>query len=156
MSRRRPVLETCLPGISRKDGGLTLPEVMIALLVVSSVCISVFAGLSTMSRWALHSAIQSEAHRLLQEEAEQLLGGGYAGFVASPDESITSSVRTTFLPGAQPRFTPPADGSGARVNFTRRVVEIDSTETSRALRVEVEWTWQGRAYSVVCPLFRAR
>jgi type II secretory pathway pseudopilin PulG len=135
---------------------MTLPEVMIALLIVAAMCLTVFGGLNMVSKWALHSAISSEAQRLLQAEAERLLSVPYAHFVAGADETSTSSVGTTFLAGMQPRLSYPPTRPGARVSFTRRVIAVASTATSRTLRIEVAWTWHGGSHVVATPLYRAQ
>lgn len=136
--------------------GFTLAEVMIALLLISAMCLSVFSGLHMISKWTLHTAIRSEAHRLMQAKAEELLAGTYAGFTAQANEAVTSSIKTTFNAGTQAQFAYPANNSGTRVSFTRRVVGVASTTTSQTLRIEVSWAWQGQSYLISCPLFRSQ
>lgn len=141
---------------TRARAGLTLPEVMIALLVVSGMCLTVFGGLNMVSKWSLLAGIRGEAGRLVQEEAERLLAVPFNEFVASGNETVGSSVHTTFRPGTQAQFTPPAAGTGARASFTRRVVEVAATPRSRTLRIDVAWTWLGENYAISCPLFRVQ
>jgi len=136
--------------------GLTLPEVMMALLVVSGLCLTVFGGLNMVSKWSLLAGIRGEAGRLVQEEAERLLAVPFTDFVASADETLGSSVHTTFRPGTQAQFAHPASGTGARASFTRRVVEVAATPRSRTLRIDVAWTWLGEDYAISCPLFRVQ
>ncbi len=136
--------------------GMTLPEVMIALLVVSAMCLSIFAGLQNVSKWALHAAIRSEAHRLLQAESERLLSLPYADFVAAADRAYTSSVATSFRPGFQQRFDYPPGNASARVSFSRHIVQQASTASNRTLQVGIDWTWQGKNFAISVPLFRSQ
>lgn len=138
----------------RGSAAFTLVEVMIALTLVSMLCMSAFAGMRLISNLALTNSIRTEAHRLLQQKAESLTSGSFSSFAASSDETITSVLKTTFAPGKEDQFTPMA-GSGGRVSFTRRVVAVASTTTTRTLRVEVQWTWQRHAYAISTQLFRS-
>ncbi len=137
-------------------GGFTLSEVMITLLLTAMMCLAVFAGLQTTSKLSLGTAVRSEAHRLLQAEAERLSSVEFASFVASADQSISSSFKTTFLAGNEAQFSYPSSSSPGRVIFTKRVVAVASTSTSRTLRIEVEWTWQGRSSQISIPMFRTQ
>jgi hypothetical protein len=129
--------------------------VVIALFVISFMILSVSGGLHTVSSWTLATAIQNEADRLLQAEAERLMSAPFVSVGASSDESIVSSVKTSFGASTQAQFSYPTGDPSARVAFTRRVVDIATTPTSRHLRVEVEWTWQGRDRLISSPLFRS-
>lgn len=139
----------------RDRRGFTLPEVMIALLMVAMMCLAVFAGLDSISRLALGTAVRNEAHRLLQAEAERLSSVPFQNFVASSNQTITSNFRTTFLAGNQAQFSYPPSSQG-RVTFTRRVVEVAASGTTRTLRIELDWTWQGRATTASLPMFRSQ
>jgi len=136
--------------------GLTLPEVTVALFIISFAIMSIAGALHTVSKWTLATAIQNEADRLMQAEAERLMSAPYDVISASGDETILSSVATSFRPGTQEQFSYPADGAGARVTFVRRVVNVATTSMSKQLRVEVEWTWQGSSRLVSAPLLRSR
>ncbi|MBS0663088.1 MAG: hypothetical protein JSR48_07465 [Verrucomicrobia bacterium] len=130
---------------------------MIALFLIALMSLAIFQGLQTISKLALNVAVRDEGYRLLQAEAERLLAADYAGFTATTsDQSITSNIKTTFLPGNQAQFEYPASGSAGRVTFTRRVVGVSSTGAAKSLRVEVQWTWQGRPSLISTLLYRAQ
>lgn len=129
---------------------------MIALVVIAFTIMSITGALHTVSKWTLATAVQNEADRLMQAEAERLMSAPYSDIAASGDETIHSSVATSFRPGTEAQFSYPAGDPAARVAFVRRVVDVATTSTSKQLRVEVEWTWQGRSRLVSAPLFRSR
>jgi prepilin-type N-terminal cleavage/methylation domain-containing protein len=140
-----------------KNVGFTLPEVMITMFLISMMCLAVFSGLQQITKAALAVAIRSEAYHLMQAEAERLLDGDYASFAATTtDQTITSSVKTSYTPSTTPALATSADNGVGRSTFTRRVVLVSSTTTSKTLRVEVQWTWQGRPYLVSTQLFRTQ
>lgn len=136
------------------QAAFSLPEVIVAMVLVTLMCVSVFPGMQLVSRSAINTAIRSEAHRLMQAEVERLTFGTYSAFTASADQTITSAIKTTFGPDKHQRLQYPSSQAG-RVVFTRRVVEVSSTSKSRSLRVEVQWVWQGRAIVISTPLFRS-
>lgn len=139
----------------RARAGFSVPEVLIAMVLITLMSAGIFAGLQLVTRAALTSAIRTEAHRLLQAEAEKLLAVGYTNFVASADQPITSSVRTSFGRDKSNQFDYPAPlPKEQAVKFTRRVVLVSSTASSRTLRVEVEWTWLGKKAVISTPLLR--
>lgn len=135
--------------------GFTLVEVMVTVTLVSFLCASAFAGLNLLSRTAMRTAVRSEAYRLMQDKAEQLMAADYTGFTSSSDQTITSSIKTSSVPGTETQFQYPSAGTRGRVTFTRKVVDVSSTSTSKTLRVEVRWTWQGATTTISTPLFRA-
>lgn len=147
---------------AKRKAAFTLPEVMVAMLLIAMLCLSVFAGLQQVSRAMMTIALRTEAHRLLQAEAERLLNTNYASFTASSAESITSSLKTSFVsekkkdaPPISHKALPPGNANG-RVVFKRQVVAVAATDTSTTLRVDVSWTWQGRPNVISVPLFRTR
>lgn len=139
----------------RRPAAFTLPEVMIALVLVSALCLSTFVGMRLVSNLAMTTAIRSEAHRLMQAEAERLMSVGYGSFVASSAVNIPAVLKTTFRPGTEARLAP-APGTAGRVTFVRRVVEVASTSTTRTLRVEVQWTWLGKTTVISVRVFRSQ
>lgn len=120
------------------------------------MCLSAFAGLQLISRLTLDIAARSEAQRVLQTEAERLNAADFSSFVASDAVTITSCLKTTFRAGSQAQFALSSDHAAGRVTFTRRVVEVSSTSTSRTLRVDVTWTTQGTSHTDSVLLFRAQ
>jgi prepilin-type N-terminal cleavage/methylation domain-containing protein len=140
----------------RTKSGFTLSEVMIAMVLISIMCLSVFGALQSTSRLALNTAIRSEAHRLMQAEAERLISVDFGSFGSSADQTITSSVKAIFGPNKDAQFALPANNANGRVSFTRRVIEVSSTSSSKTLRVEVQWTWQGHTSLISTPLFRSQ
>jgi len=142
--------------LQRSNKGFTLAEVMITLSLTALMCLAVFAGLETVSRLSLQTAVRMEAYRLLQSEAERLSSVNYTSFVSSGNQTISSAFKTSFLAGTQAQFTYPASGTNGRVSFTRRVVDVASTGTSKTLRVEVQWTWQSQANLISMPVFRSQ
>jgi prepilin-type N-terminal cleavage/methylation domain-containing protein len=138
---------------SKHDAAFSLPEVMVAMVVISLVCLSVFSGMYLISRLALNNAVRSEGFRLMQAEAEHLTSLDYFSLDASPDELITSCVTTSFRPSREAQFDYPSDAAG-RVTYTRRVVNVASTGTSKTLRVEVQWTWQSKTNLISVPILR--
>jgi Tfp pilus assembly protein FimT len=137
--------------------GFTLGEVMITLCLTALMCVAAFTGLGTISRLTMAVAIRSEADRLMQAESERLTSVDFNSFVASSsDQTITGSLKTSFLSGNQAQFAYPATGSSGRVTFTRRAVEVASTSTTRTLRVEVQWTWQDRPSLISTVLLRSQ
>ncbi len=137
------------------NSAFTLVEVMIALVLVSMMCASTFAGIQLVSRMAVSSAVRSEAHRIMQAEAERLTSVGYSDFTPSGDQSVVSSLKTTFSPGNQAALEYPPAGTAGRVTFTKRVVNVSTSTTTRTLRVEVQWTWQGKVTVISTPVMRA-
>jgi prepilin-type N-terminal cleavage/methylation domain-containing protein len=141
----------------KKNAAFTLPEVMITMFLISMMCLAVFAGLQQITKAALAVAVRSEAYHLMQAEAEQLLAGDFTSFAATAaDQTITSSVKTSYLPNTTAALGISTDNAVGRTTFTRRVVAVSSTATSKTLRVEVQWTWQGRPYLVSVQLFRTQ
>lgn len=141
---------------AKRTAGFTLTEVMITMLLISMMCIGVFAGLRQISKAMLAVAVRSEAHRVLQAEAERLLSTDFTSFTASAPETITSSVKPSYVPSKASAFTLPPGNAAGRVKFTREVIAVASSDTSRTLRVEVRWTWQNQPNVVSSPLFRTR
>lgn len=140
--------------IPRSTDGFTLGEVMIAMFLISMLCLGIFAALQQISGTMMAIAIRDEAYHLMQAKAEQLLSGNYADFTASADESITSAVKTSFHRSTAAALMLPSDNGGGRITFTRRVTQVASTTSTRTLEVEVDWAWHGRTASVSTPLFR--
>jgi Tfp pilus assembly protein PilV len=141
---------------ARQRAGFTLAEVMITLCLTAMMCLAVFAGLQTISRLGLESAVRTEAYRLLQSEAERLTSVDYSSFVSSGNQTIPSSFKTSFLAGNQAQFAYPASGTTGRITFTRSVTDVTSTSTSKTLQVQVQWTWQGQSHVISLPVFRAQ
>lgn len=137
----------------KRDGAFSLPEVMVAIVLISMVCLSVFSGLYLISKLALNNAVRSEGFRLMQAEAEYLTSADFSTFGPVADQTITSCVKTTFRPGREAQFEYPTDAAG-RVVYTRRVVNVASTPTRKNLRVEVQWTWQGKTSLISVPVMR--
>lgn len=153
MTREQPHFR---PRLSLSSCGFTLVEIVVTLFLVALLCIAAFAGMQTLSRMTMGIALRSEAHRHLQAEAERLTSASFESFTASSDQPLTSSFKTTYAPSTQAQFAYPTTGAAGRTVFVRRVVAVDSTSTSRTLRVEVQWTWQGRTSLVSTLLFRSR
>lgn len=138
------------------ERAVTLPELMIVLLLIAILCLAMFAGLQTVSRIVLSTAVRAEANRLLQAEAERLVSVPYPDFTATGTQDITSSFRTSFRPGTQAALTHPGSDSAGRVTFRREVVQVTSTATTRTLQVQVSWLWQGQSRQISTPVFRSQ
>lgn len=139
---------------SKSTAGFTLIEVMITLFLISLMCLGVFVGLQQITKAMMTVAVRDEAYHLLQAEAERLLTADFSAFTASGNQTITSAVKTTYSPSNAAKLTPPSDNAVGRTTFTRRVVQVENTPTSRTLRVDVTWTLNGRTTTVSAPLFR--
>ena len=140
---------------TRKNAGFTLVEVMVTMLLISILCLGVFAGMQQITKTAMAVAIRNEAYHLMQADAEQLLSGDYSSFVpTNADETITSAVKTSYMPSTAAQFAFTADNPLGRTTFTRRVVSVASSDTSRTLRVEVQWSWQGQTNLISTVLYR--
>lgn len=144
------------PRHHRKHSGFTLIEVMIAMVLIAMMCLSVFVALRQITNTAMAVAVRNEAYHLMQQQAEQLLAGTYADFSTVAEQDITSAVKTSFAPSTTPALVLPADNASGRITFKRQVVSVASTATSKTLRVEVDWTWQGHANEISTLLFRAQ
>lgn len=143
--------------IARSRAGFTLTEVMIALTLVAVMSLAVFAGTQTITQVAVRTAIRNEAERLLQGEAERMMSVSYGNFIASTtDETIYSSFRTTFRNSTAAALTYPTSGTSGRTEFTRRVVQVSSTSTSRTLRVEVQWQAGTQTIKLTAQLYRTQ
>lgn len=123
------------------------------MVVISLVCMVIFPGMYLVSRLALNNAVRSEGFRLMQAEAEHQTSLDFFSLGAYPDQLITSCVKTSFRPNKEARFDYPAESDG-RVTYTRRVVSVAATTTSKTLRVEVQWTWQGQSNLISVPILR--
>lgn len=127
------------------------------MFLISMMCLSVFAGLQQITKVALAVALRNEGYHHLQQESERLLNTDYSSFIATTqDTTIKSAVKTSYSPSGAAQMAITSDNATGRVNFTRRVVEVASTTTTRTLRVEVTWTWQGRSNTITTQLFRMR
>lgn len=125
------------------------------MFLISMMCLSVFAGLQQITKTALNVAIRDEAYHLLQAKAEQLIDGTYANFVpTTTDQTITSSVKTSYAPSKTGALAITADNAVGRVTFTRRVVNVATDAVSTTLRVEVQWTWDKRTSIISSQLLR--
>ena len=156
MTQRQVVSMTQSQTAIKRRAGFTLSEVMITLCLTAMMCVSIFAGLQNISRLTMAVSSRSEAKRLMQAEAERLISVEFGSFAASADQLITSCFRTSYVPGSEAQFAYPASGTTGRVIFTRRVVAVDATSTTKTLRVEVQWMSQGRTNTVSTPVFRAQ
>ncbi|PTX91387.1 prepilin-type N-terminal cleavage/methylation domain-containing protein [Opitutus sp. ER46] len=136
------------------NAGFTLAEVIVAMFLISLMCLSVFAGLQQITKSMLSVAVRSEGYHLLQAESERLLASDFDTFVASADQTITSSVKTSYAPSKVAPLTITGDNAVGRIRFTRRVVQVESTGASRTLRVEVEWKWDKRTQIISTLLYR--
>ncbi len=139
---------------TQKLAAFTLMEVMITMFLMSVLCLGVFVGMQQVTKAMMNVAIRDEAYHLMQAEAERLLSSDYTSFNASAAQTITSAVKTTILPNSVAQFGFTGDNAIGRVTFTRQVVAVASTSSSKTLRVQVQWTWQGRTNTVSVPLFR--
>lgn len=128
----------------RSITGFTLVEVVVALVLISMLCVSIFASIHLISKLALNSAIRVEAYRLAQAEAERLESVGFASAAAYTDQVLSSSLKTAFRRSTENRFEYSPTNASGRVTFTRRVVDLGSTSTMKNFQVEVDWTWQGQ------------
>lgn len=147
MSRRRPT--------ARKNAGFTLMEVMVSMFLMSLLCLGIFASMQQVTKAMMAVALRDEAYHLMQAEAERLLCSDYSSFVSSSDQTITSALKTSYFPDSgTPALQTSSDNNVGRVTFTRRVVDVSSTSSSKTLRVEVQWTWDGRTATVSVPLYR--
>ncbi len=147
MSRRRR--------IANKNAAFTLAEVVITMFLMSLTCLGIFAGMQQITKAMMAVALRDEAYHLMQAEAERLLATDYTSFTATAsDQSITGAAKTTYLPSTAAKFGITSDNALGRATFTRRVVQVSSTTTSRTLRVEVQWTWQGRSQTITTTLLR--
>lgn len=147
----------CHRRIARRCAGFTLTEVIITMVLIAVMCLGVFAGLQQITKATLGVALRNEAYHHLQQEAERLLTADYSDFTASSsDTKIPSAVKTSYSrSNVDPlKVTGFADNKAGRVTFTRRVVAVSNTATSRTLRVEVEWTWQARPFRISTPVYR--
>ncbi len=142
------------PRQSKNTVGFTLVEVMITLFLISLMSLGVFVGLQQITRAMMAVAARDEAYHLLQAEAERLLTADYGAFTASGNQTITSALKTSYTPSSDAKFVLPADNASGRMAFTRRVVELASTPSTRTLRVDVSWSLNGRNSTVSTRLFR--
>lgn len=141
----------------RSRTGFTLVEVMVSLTLISMMCLAVFKGLGTMSQVAISTGVRSEGQRLLQAEAERLMSVSYGNFVASTaDETIYSSFKSIFKSSTAAALTYPTSGNTGRFPYTRRVVAVSSTTTTRTLRVEVQWPWNGKTTKLTMLILRSQ
>ncbi len=129
------------------------------MFLISMMCLGTFVALQQITRAALSIAIRDEGYHIMQEQAEQLLQGDYANFVATAaDQTTYGTVKTSYLPSNLAAFTLPSDNNNlnARVKYTQRAVSVATTATTATLRVEVEWVWQKRKYLISTQLFRMK
>ena len=117
---------------------------MVSMVLVSTLCISIFVSINLISKLAMNSAIRTEAYRLAQAEAERLESVGFGSAAAYTDQSIVSSLKTSTTRSSEAQFTYSPTNASGRITFVRRVVDLGSTSSMKNLQVEVEWTWLGK------------
>lgn len=130
--------------VRNRVSGFSLVEVVVSMVLVSTLCVSIFASINLISKLAMNSAIQTEAYRLAQAEAERLESVGFGSAKAEPDETIVSSLKTSTRRSSEAQFGYSPTNALGRVAFVRRVKDIGSTSSMKTLQVEVEWTWLGK------------
>jgi Tfp pilus assembly protein PilV len=130
--------------VSDRQSGFSLVEVVLSMVLVSTLCISIFVSINLISKLAMDSAIRTEAYRLAQAEAERLESVGFGSVAAYPNETIISSLKTSTGRSTDAQFAYSATNASGRVEFVRRVVDLGSTSSMKNLQVEVEWTWMGK------------
>jgi len=123
--------------------------------LISMMCLGVFAGLQQITFSMMNVAIRDEAYHLMQAEAERLLSTDFGSANATAtDQTITSSVKTSYMPTTLAQFAIASDNNLGRITFARRVVSVSSSFSAKTLRVEVEWTWKGRSNLISTPIYR--
>lgn len=135
--------------------GFTLFEVMLGLFLISLMCLSVYASLTQITKAAMSVAIRDEAYHLLQAKAEEQLATNFNSFGAAATDTVTSEVKTSFLPSTALSLAVTPDNNVGRITFTRSIVAGTSSSSSKSATVQVSWTFQGRPYQVSVPLYRS-
>ena len=130
--------------VRHRASAFSLVEVVVAMVLISTLCVSIFASVSLISKLAMNAAIRTEAYRLAQAEAERLESVGFINATAYSDETIISSLKTTSRRSSEAQFAYSPTNALGRVTFVRRVVDLGSTATMKNFQVEVDWTWQGK------------
>ncbi|HTO04943.1 MAG TPA: prepilin-type N-terminal cleavage/methylation domain-containing protein, partial [Opitutus sp.] len=102
----------------------SLVEVVVAMVLISTLCISIFASVSLISKLAMNAAIRTEAYRLAQAEAERLESVGFIHAAAYSGETIISSLKTTSRRSSEAQFAYSPTNASGRVTFVRRVVDL--------------------------------
>ncbi len=140
----------------RSAAGFTLFEVMLGLFLISLMCLSVYASLTQITKAAMSVAIRDEAYHLLQAKAEEQLATSFSSFGTAATDTVTSSVKTSFLPSTATPLTLPTSGNSlGRITFTRSIIAGTASTSSKSATVQVSWTFQGRPYQVSVPLYRS-
>lgn len=136
------------------NAGFTLFEVMLGLFLISLMCLSVYASLTQITKAAMGVAIRDEAYHLLQAKAEEQLATDFTSFGTAATDTVTSEVKTSFLPSTVTAQTLPTDNNVGRITFTRSIVAGTSSSSAKSATVQVSWTFQGRPYQISVPLYR--
>jgi prepilin-type N-terminal cleavage/methylation domain-containing protein len=138
----------------RRRRGMTLVEVVISMTIMATFALGAFIAIQTASRWSMQTAYQSEAYRLAQQKAEELMSGA-ATFAASSDETITSATSTFLTRNTTAQLAYATKGQTSRVTFTRNVTLVTSSSGFTRLNVNVSWVFASRTYNIQVPVARA-
>ena len=149
--------------IDRRDGGFTLIEASVALLIAAFIFVALGQTIATALRAAEERRLEQQAAALTAEVVEVVRGLGYDEVALLPPASDPSRVPgTTFDPGtgAEVVIEDPAAGITSQVTtetfntitytLTRYVTWVDddpldsSFEDYKRLTVIAEWTTRGR------------
>lgn len=117
-----------------------------------------FSSMGFVRRSMLDNIHTAEAYRIAQAKIEELQGGPIEDFVPSPEETIESSVTTTFRRNQAARFAPTGSAPDARLNFVREVELVPAASGPVSyvqLRVNVTWSQFGRERSIDLTTCRA-
>lgn len=117
----------------RDQGGFTLVEIMIALLVFTVIMLGVAAGLLAAIRTNKGNVVRDEALRIAEDELNQLKGQQFTVFNTSPDLAQTSGFS---LPAVATNIR------GVPITFAKTKIITDLATTATSLKsVEVVVGW---------------
>ncbi|MEW6595221.1 MAG: prepilin-type N-terminal cleavage/methylation domain-containing protein [Thermodesulfobacteriota bacterium] len=121
--------------LSRNEGGFTLIEIMIALLVFTVIMLGVAGGLITVVSTNKGNVVRDEALRIAEEELNRLRG-----------EQFTTTSTSADLTANEPAWTAPTNVQGnirgTTTTFARATQISDMATAATALkRIDVAVGW---------------
>lgn len=133
--------------LARKEGGFTLVEIMIALLVFTAIMLGVAAGLIAAIRTNQGNVVRGGALRIAEEELNRLKGERFTVSSTSGDLTANSPAWTAPIPVS-------SNVRGAAIPFARARQITDLATAATALKridVAVGWNDQANAGAAVLP-----
>lgn len=129
------------------QGGFTLVEIMIALLVFMVVMLGVAGGLIQATRANKGNVVRDEALRVAEDELNRLKGAQFSVFGISPDLATTAPAGTwTALASVQSKIR------GGTITFARSTQIADLATTATAIkRIDVAVGWNDPAGGAALP-----